>query len=106
MSKFWKHFHEILGTKINLSSTYHPQSDGQSERVNQVLEQYLRCFLNYQQDNWLELLPLAEFAYNNSAHSSTNLTPFFANYGFHPAADSLPMVSRENFGNREELQKE
>ena len=57
-----------------------PQIDGQTERFNQILEQYLRCSLSYQQDDWVDLLPLAEFTYNNSLHASTRVTPFFANY--------------------------
>src|SRR5436189_6225952 len=68
----------------NKSTAFHPQSDGQTERVNQVLEQYLRIFCDYQQNNWHELLPLAEFAYNNAKHTSTQTSPFFANYGRHP----------------------
>ncbi|SPC60765.1 uncharacterized protein UHOD_11147 [Ustilago sp. UG-2017b] len=59
-------------------------SDGQTERVNQVLEQYLRGYSNHLQTNWSDLLPLAEFSYNNAEHASTQLTPFFANYGYHP----------------------
>jgi hypothetical protein len=55
--------------------------------VNQILEQYLRCTVNYQQDDWTDLLFLAEFAYNNSLHSSTKQTPFFSNYGFYPRAN-------------------
>ena len=48
------------------------------------MEQYLRPFANYEQDNWVEILPLAEFAYNNLMHSSTRMTPFFANFGYQP----------------------
>jgi len=87
-SHFWRHFLAILGVKPNLSTAFHPQTDGQTERVNQVLEQYLRGFCNYQQDNWQQLLPHAEFAYNNSIHASTGKTPFFANYGQHPITPS------------------
>src|SRR4051812_14260459 len=65
-SHFWKCLFKLLGTKISLSSAFHPESDGQTECTNQVLEQYLCCFVDYQQDNWVELLPLAEFAYNNT----------------------------------------
>lgn len=90
ISKFWKAFCSNLNIKANLSTSYHPQSDGQTERVNQILEQYLRCFLNHYQDNWCSLLPIAEFAYNNSVNSSIGFSPFFANYGFHPRADHLP----------------
>jgi hypothetical protein len=93
MSKFWRHFHDLLGTKTNLSSAYHPQTDGQTERVNQILEQYLRCFINFHQDNWTKYLPLAELAHNNTLHSSTGQTPFFSNYGYHPKFDFLPKGS-------------
>jgi hypothetical protein len=66
--------------------------DGQTERVNQVLEQYLRCFINYHQDNWVDLLLVAEFAYNNTFQESIHQTPFFANYGYHPQFHSLSLV--------------
>jgi hypothetical protein len=84
ISKFWQHLLEMLKISCKLSSSYHPQSDGQTERTNQTLEQYLRCFINYQQDDWVDFLHFAEFAYNNSVHSSTGYTPFFANIGYHP----------------------
>jgi hypothetical protein len=64
--------------------------------VNQVLEQYLRCTTNYLQNNWSKLLPLAEFSYNNSVHSSTGKTPFFVNYGFHPRFDIIKMKTLSN----------
>ena len=67
----------------------HPQIDEQTKRVNQVLEQYLHCIINYQQDYWTSLLPLAEFAYNNSTHVSTQKMPFYINYGHHPKVDML-----------------
>ena len=81
---FWKSLQTLLGTKLGLSTSYHPQTDGQTERVNRTLEQMLRAFVNYQQNNWKELLPLVEFAYNNSQQASTKRTPFEINYGFHP----------------------
>jgi hypothetical protein len=67
-----------------MSTSFHPQTDGQTERVNQTLETYLRTFINYDQDDWYSLLPLAEFAYNNSVTQATQLTPFYTNYGYHP----------------------
>ncbi|XP_054826969.1 uncharacterized protein LOC129324030 [Eublepharis macularius] len=73
-SRFWRALHSLLGTQVHLSSAHHPQSDGQTERINATLEQYLRCYTNHQQDDWLALLPLAEFAYNNAVHSSTQQT--------------------------------
>lgn len=96
VSKFWKSLFEILKVDIKLSSAFHPQTDGQTERVNQVLEQYLRCTINYQQDDWIEYLPFAEFAYNNTLHASTQQTPFFANYGYHPKLDLLNPVANNN----------
>jgi hypothetical protein len=65
-SKFWQSLFKILKIKIKLSFAYHSQTDGQIERLNQILEQYLHYTINYHQDNWIELLPLAEFAYNNT----------------------------------------
>ena len=67
-----------------LSTSFHPQTDGQPERQNQTVEQYLRAFATYEQDNRVDLLPLAEFSYNNSVNATTRLTPFYANYGYHP----------------------
>ena len=72
ISKIWKHLFTMLKVTCNLSSGYHPQVEGQAERTNQMLEQYLRCFISYdQQDDWVDILHFAEFAYNNSIHSST-----------------------------------
>jgi hypothetical protein len=87
-SEFVSHFFRGLGTalgmKLHFTSGYHPEGDGQTERVNQTLEQYVRCYCNYQQDNWSSLLPLAEFAYNNAPNETTGVSPFFANKGYHP----------------------
>ncbi|HEX8609391.1 MAG TPA: reverse transcriptase domain-containing protein [Pedobacter sp.] len=83
-SKFWKWVAIKLEIKRNLSTAFHPQTDGQTERINAILEQYLRCYCNYQQDNWRPLLSLAEFAYNNSKSSTTGATPFLVNYGYNP----------------------
>jgi hypothetical protein len=100
-SKFWQSFFKILKVKINLSSVYHPQTDGQTKRVNQVLEQYLRCTINYHQDNWTELLPLAKFTYNNTIQGSTQQTPFLVNYGYHPKFDKFNFNKVENPSARE-----
>jgi hypothetical protein len=97
ISRFWRSLCNLLDIKANLSTAYHPETDGQTERLNQILEQYLRIYINYQQDDWASLLPLAEFAYNNSTHSATQVTPFFANKGFHPKLEvSLEAVPSEN----------
>jgi len=87
-SEFVSHFFRLLGKalgmRLHFTSGYHPEGDGQTERVNQTLEQYLRVYYNYQQDNWSQLLPLAEFAYNNAPNETTGVSPFFANKGYHP----------------------
>jgi len=73
-----------LGIERNLSTAYHPETDGQTERINSVMEQYLRSYVNYQQDDWHQWLALAEFATNNHVSETTGVSPFFANYGFDP----------------------
>jgi hypothetical protein len=83
-SEFSKALCHLLNIKQNLSTSFHPQTDGQTERVNGILEQYLRAYCNYQQDNWCDLLTTAEFAYNNTVSTTTKVSPFFANYGQHP----------------------
>nr|XP_031857102.1 uncharacterized protein CI109_007532 [Kwoniella shandongensis]KAA5524173.1 hypothetical protein CI109_007532 [Kwoniella shandongensis] len=83
-SRVWDGVCKSLGIKASLSTAWHPQTDGQTERVNQVLEQYLRIFTSYKQDNWSSLLSLASFSYNNSVHSAIKMSPFFANYGYDP----------------------
>jgi RNase H-like domain found in reverse transcriptase/Reverse transcriptase (RNA-dependent DNA polymerase)/Integrase zinc binding domain/Chromo (CHRromatin Organisation MOdifier) domain len=93
-SKFVSHFFRSLGTaldmKLRFTSGYHPEANGQTERVNQTLEQYLRVYCNYQQTNWSQLLPLAEFSYNNAPHATTKISPFFANKGYHPTITVHP----------------
>ncbi|RVW69998.1 Retrovirus-related Pol polyprotein from transposon 17.6 [Vitis vinifera] len=80
-----KAFVANVGTKLCMSSSYHPQSDGQTEVVNRTLEQYLQCFAGDQPRKWLEWIPWAEFSYNTSTHFSTKMTPFEAVYGIpHP----------------------
>uniref|UniRef100_A0A8C5MC00 Gypsy retrotransposon integrase-like protein 1 n=1 Tax=Leptobrachium leishanense TaxID=445787 RepID=A0A8C5MC00_9ANUR len=91
-SKFWAAFCQVLRIKVKLSTAYHPQTNGQTERVNQTLEQYIRCFTCHLQDDWLSLLPAAEFAYNSSHHSSLRQSPFFSSYGYHPSL--LPDLPR------------
>jgi hypothetical protein len=93
-AQFTQAYMKALDVKQNLSTAFHPQTDGQTERTNATLEQYLRCFINYQQDDWSTLLPMAEFCYNNTVHSSTNQTPFYALHGYHPRFHvDVPRVS-------------
>ena len=84
VSRFFRSLGKALDMTLHFTSGYHPEGDGQTERTNQTLEQYLRIFCNYQQDNWSEILPLAEFAYNNAPSATTGVSPFFANKGYHP----------------------
>ncbi|RZB60619.1 Transposon Tf2-9 polyprotein [Glycine soja] len=80
-SRFWTSLHEALGTKLKLSLAYHPQTDGQTERTIQTLEDLLRACIIEQQGSWMECLPLIEFTYNNSYQASIGMAPFEALYG-------------------------
>ncbi|KAJ5919015.1 Retrotransposon polyprotein [Penicillium verhagenii] len=90
-SNMWRSFADQIGIEHRLSTAYHPQTNGQTERTNQTLEQYLRHYVNYQQDDWAGLLPIAQFAYNNAMHATTKESPFFANYGYNPAIIGEPI---------------
>ena len=81
-SKFWSNLCFYLGAKRRLSTAFHPQTDGQTERQNQTLEHYLRCYTNFEQDDWTRWLPLAQYTYNHSKHSSTGVSPAEALMGF------------------------
>jgi len=88
-SDLWKETTKKLGIERRLSTAFHSQTDGQTERMNSTLEQYLRACVNYQQDDWNELLQMAEFAYNNGYQESIKDTPFFANCGTNPEYQAL-----------------
>jgi len=75
-----KELNSLLGIQTKLSMAYHPQTDGQTERINQELEQYLRVFINHRQEQWPDWLGTAEFAYNNKIHAATKNSPFKVNY--------------------------
>jgi hypothetical protein len=68
----------------SMSTAYCPQTDGQTEHINQVIELYLRSYCNYKQNNWASILAMAEYAYNNSKLSSTTISPYYANYRLEP----------------------
>jgi RNase H-like domain found in reverse transcriptase/Reverse transcriptase (RNA-dependent DNA polymerase)/Integrase zinc binding domain/Chromo (CHRromatin Organisation MOdifier) domain/Aspartyl protease len=89
-SHFWTTLTALLGMRRKLSTAFHPQTDGQTERLNQTLEQYLRAYVDYQQDNWVQLLPLAQFAYNSAENETTGVSPFYANYGYEPTVFKEP----------------
>jgi len=90
ISHFFRSLRKALDMRLHFTSSYHPEGDGQTEHSNQTLEQYLRIYCNYQQDNWADLLPLAEFAYNNTPSATTGVSPFFANKGYHPSISVYP----------------
>ena len=84
ISNFWSQFLKGLSIKPCQSSGYHPQSDEQTELVNQILEQYLCCFVPARQDTWVDHLRFAQFAYNNATQASIGMSPFMKNFGYHP----------------------
>ncbi|XP_030479163.2 uncharacterized protein LOC115696402 [Cannabis sativa] len=91
-SAFWRKLFELMGTRLKMSSSYHPQTDGQTEVTNRYLEQYLRAFTADNPRQWSRFLPWAEYHYNTSYHSSIEMTPFQAVYGRTPP--SIPTYTR------------
>ena len=102
-AKFWKSLWQDLEAEHRLSTAFHPQTDGQTERTNQTLEQYLRAYVNYKQDDWVRLLPIAQHALNNARNDTTGETPFYANYGYHPFQGQL--TGSETTPEAEDLKK-
>jgi hypothetical protein len=97
-SKFWHSKFKILKVKIKLSSTHHPQTDGQTEGINQVLEQYLHRTINYRQINWIEFLSLIEFPYNNTIPCPEQGLPFITFFDLNQIISSLKANFYINFG--------
>jgi hypothetical protein len=96
-SKFMRAIFKALSIEQQLSIAFHSCTNGQTERINSILGQYLCCYVNYQQTNWSTLLPIAKFSYNNTIHSSTKTTSFFANFGYHPKFTVIILrVSKDN----------
>jgi hypothetical protein len=79
-SKFWRELFSLAGVELHMSTSYHPRSDGQTERVNQTMETFLRCFASACPSRWSHWVPLAEYWYNNCQHSSIGRSPFEALY--------------------------
>lgn len=99
ISSFWQQLFKMADTTLNLSSSYHPQTDGQTERLNQCLETYLRCTVNAQPKQWAKWLPFAEYWYNTSVHSALGRFPFEVLFGTQPRHFGLTTV--KDTGNQE-----
>jgi len=97
-SVFTSHFAQcaipLIGTLQHYSTAYHPQSDGQTERMNRIMEDVLRCYASVDQDTWDVQLPMVEFAINNAPSEATKQTPFVLNYGVHPRHPGLAQLLR------------
>ncbi|KAJ4783151.1 polyprotein [Rhynchospora pubera] len=105
-SKFWKELFDKIGVKLKFSTAYHPQTDGQTERVNQCVENYLRCMVYNQQKQWHKWLPLAEWWYNTNFHTSIQTTPFQALYGYPPPQFPMGAPPRSDVQSVNEVIKE
>ena len=88
-TRFMEDLMKALGTKWMLLTAYHPQMDGQTEWINQEIGIFLRHYVNYQQDNWMEWLTVAEFQYNDKEYMATKYTPFKLNFGWHLWKENL-----------------
>ncbi|MBW0522262.1 hypothetical protein O181_061977 [Austropuccinia psidii MF-1] len=99
VSSFWTHLCQQLKISRDLSTAYHPETDRQTQRVYQILEQYLQMYVSYHKDDWNTCPPLAKFAYNNSDHSSTKKFVFFTVYGRDPQFDSVHITQDTPSGN-------
>ena len=93
-SDFWKEFIKRLQIHNHYSTAYHPQTDGQTERINQVLKEYLSLYTNYQMDDWSQLLPIAKMVYNNSPSATTGISPFLADHGYKMTFDPSTFSKR------------
>ena len=89
---YFKAVCDALKIDLAMSTAYHPQTDGQTERVNRVLQEMLRHYVYHRHHEWVEGLPFAEFAINNSIHTSTGHTPFYLNYGEHPSTPETSII--------------
>jgi hypothetical protein len=105
-SNFWQSLMKRMGSMQIMTSAYHPQANGQAERLNQTLEQYLRHYLNEKQDNWVELLPIAQYAYNSATSEPTGVTPFEALFGRTPTIYHEPLPDEKPAANAQRWTQE
>ena len=98
-SVFWNALWQQLGTKLQMSTAFHPQTDGQTERQNRTLEEMLRAYVSYEQDDWDEHLAAAELAHNCAEHASTGFSPYFLNHGHHPQLPLDEAIKSANVSN-------
>ncbi|WP_252407363.1 hypothetical protein, partial [Escherichia coli] len=94
-SHFWREVFHKLGTLLHLSIADPPQTDGQTERINQVLEDMLRAYVSKKQTDWEDYLPILEFAYNSAKHVTTKFSPFMLMYGFQPRSPVMVGLATE-----------
>jgi transposase InsO family protein len=90
ISEFWKKLSARLSIILKHSSAYHLKTNGQTEKINAILKQYLKAYMNFRQNDWIDWLPLIKFALNNAVSETTGFSPFFANYGFNPKLEFEP----------------
>ena len=89
-STLWKQLYKRYGISIKFSSAHYPETNGQTKNANRMMKNYLCVYINNTQNNWVDNLPIAEFAASNHINASTGVTPFFADYGFHPQTNIEP----------------
>lgn len=96
LSKFWQELFKLSGSKLRMSSAYHPQSDGQTEVLNRVIDQYLRSFVHQRPSSWGKFLLLAEWSYNTSIHTTTGMTPCKVTFGKQPPSITHYLLGTSN----------
>ena len=106
VSYFWQALCEILGIKTQLFTTFHPQTDGQTEHINFTIEMYLQMYVDFMQNDWAWWCSSAEFAYNNYLSEVTNCTSFFANSEQHLCKSTEPFVVNTTLRDREQTQQQ
>lgn len=91
-SQFWRWLCQRISTKPKMSTAFYPETDRQTASANPTLKQYLRAYVNYEQDNWVDLLPIAEFEANSDRNDSSDIAPFLATKGYHPQSGLEPPI--------------